>query len=84
MACIPRVIRNKSLKPIICFYRFKILRSKNAFAIKEVNSGLAGSAAMYVAIVCAREMLGGAQGPVLIMNLMFLNTGVFRCRHLCH
>ena len=50
-ACIPHVIRNKSLKPIICSYWYRILKPKNASAIEEVISGAAGSAAMYVAIV---------------------------------
>lgn len=50
-ACIPHVIRNKSLKPLICSHWRRILKSKNASAIREVNSGTAGSAAMYVAIV---------------------------------
>lgn len=50
-ACIPHVIRNKSLKPLICSHWHRILKSKNASAIREVNSGAAGSAAMYVAIV---------------------------------
>ena len=50
-ACIPHVIRNKSLKPIICSYWCRILKSKNASAIEEVNFGAAGSAVMYVAIV---------------------------------
>ena len=50
-ACVPQVIRNKSLKPIICSYWYRILKPKNASAIEEVNSGAAGSAAMYVAIV---------------------------------
>lgn len=50
-ACIPHVIRNKSLKPLICSHWHRILKSKNASAIREVNSGATGSAAMYVAIV---------------------------------
>lgn len=50
-ACIPHVIRNKSLKPLICSHWHRILKSKNASAIREVNSGAAGSTAMYVAIV---------------------------------
>ena len=50
-ACIPHVIRNKSLKPIICSYWYRILKPKNASSIEVFNSGAAGFAAMYVAIV---------------------------------
>lgn len=42
-ACIPHVIRNKSLKPIICSYWCRILKSKNVSAVREVNSGAPGS-----------------------------------------
>lgn len=76
-ACIPHVIRNKSLKPIICSYWYRILKSTNASAIEEVNSGLLALRLCMWPLFVSEQQSGGDQGSVPIMSLMFLNTGAF-------